>query len=53
MAGAVAGQPDDTTRFVHGFHTVALGSAGLYAAAAVLALGLLPGSLVPVRRAGR
>lgn len=47
VAGAVAGQPGDETRFVRGFHAVALGSAGLYAAAAVLALLVLPGALVP------
>ncbi|WP_267883739.1 hypothetical protein [Streptomyces sp. NRRL S-646] len=38
MAGAVAGQPGDETLFVRGFHAVALGAAGFYAAAAVLAL---------------
>ncbi|MFF4802998.1 MFS transporter [Streptomyces sp. NPDC001351] len=47
VAGAVAGQPDDETRFVRGFHAVALGAAGLYAAAAVLALLVLPGALLP------
>ncbi|MEU6142971.1 MFS transporter [Streptomyces sp. NPDC047081] len=47
VAGAVAGQPADGTRFVRGFHAVALGAAGLYAAAAVLALVLLPGALFP------
>ena len=46
-AGAVAGQPGDETRFVRGFHAVALGAAGLYAAAAVLALLVLPGALLP------
>ncbi|MCD9874531.1 MFS transporter [Streptomyces guryensis] len=47
VAGAVAGQPGDETRFVRGFHAVALGAAGLYAAAAVLALLVLPGALGP------
>ncbi|WP_427165005.1 hypothetical protein ACQF4J_06430 [Streptomyces sp. C1-1] len=50
VAGAVAGQPADGARFVRGFHAVALGAAGLYAAAAVLALVVLPGSLLPGRR---
>jgi DHA2 family methylenomycin A resistance protein-like MFS transporter len=47
VAGAIAGQPDAGERFVRGFHTVALGAAGLYAAAAVLALVMLPGVLRP------
>ncbi|MHC3467164.1 MFS transporter [Streptomyces sp. 7R007] len=47
VAGAVAGQPADQDRFVRGFHAVALGSAGLYAAAGLLALALLPGTLRP------
>ncbi|KQW07114.1 hypothetical protein ASD08_05910 [Streptomyces sp. Root369] len=46
-AGAVAGQPGDQARFLRGFHAVALGSACLYAAAAALALTLLPGALTP------
>ncbi|MGW5464268.1 MFS transporter [Streptomyces sp. NPDC003996] len=46
VAGAVAGRPGGG-HFVHGFHTVALGSALLYAVAAVLALRLLPGDLLP------
>lgn len=45
VAAAVAGQPGDQTRFLRGFHAVALGC--LYAAAAALALTLLPG---PSRR---
>lgn len=45
VAGAVAGQPGDPSRFVPGFHAVALGSACLYAAAAALASALLPGAL--------
>jgi MFS transporter, DHA2 family, methylenomycin A resistance protein len=45
VAGAIAGQPDGPARFLRGFHTVALGSAGLYVAAAGLALALLPGAL--------
>ncbi|MCH5671299.1 MFS transporter [Streptomyces gilvus] len=49
VAGAVAGQPGDGERFVRGFHTVALGAAGLYAAAALVALLMLPGALVPGR----
>ncbi|WP_239014991.1 MFS transporter [Streptomyces sp. CdTB01] len=52
VAGAVAGPPTDGARFVRGFHAVALGAAGLYTAAAVLALAVLPGALLPVRRAG-
>ena len=47
VAGAVAGQPGDGARFVRGFHAVALGAAGLYAAAAVSALVRLPGVLFP------
>jgi DHA2 family methylenomycin A resistance protein-like MFS transporter len=50
VAGAVAGQPGDQTRFLRGFHTVALGSACLYAAAAAPALTLLPGTLAPAQR---
>jgi DHA2 family methylenomycin A resistance protein-like MFS transporter len=47
VAGAVAGQPSDQARFLWGFHAVTLGSACLYAAAASLALTLLPGALTP------
>ncbi|MCX5053779.1 MULTISPECIES: MFS transporter [unclassified Streptomyces] len=47
VAGAIAGQPTDVKSFVRGFHAVALGAAGLYAAGAVLALLLLPGALRP------
>ncbi|MGI5460578.1 hypothetical protein ACQEWB_46915 [Streptomyces sp. CA-249302] len=47
VAGAVAGKPADEARFVRGFHAVALGAAGVYAAAAVLALVVLPGALFP------
>ncbi|WP_406164380.1 hypothetical protein OG806_44380 [Streptomyces sp. NBC_00882] len=50
VAGAVAGQPGDQARFLRGCHAVALGSACLYAAAAVLALTLLPGALTPTHR---
>ncbi|NEB06286.1 MFS transporter [Streptomyces sp. SID13726] len=50
VAGAVAGQPGDQERFLRGFHTVALGSACLYAVAAVLALALLPGAPPPTDR---
>lgn len=50
VAGAIAGQPGGA-HFLRGFHTVALGSALLYVAAAVLALGLLPGHLLA--RSGR
>ncbi|WP_256122714.1 MFS transporter [Streptomyces sp. LUP47B] len=50
VAGAVAGQPGDQARFLRGFHAVALGSAGLYTAAAALALTLLPGALTPTHR---
>jgi DHA2 family methylenomycin A resistance protein-like MFS transporter len=50
VAGAVAGQPADQVRFLQGWHAVALGSASLYAAAAVLALILLPGALLPAER---
>lgn len=49
VAGAVAGQPGDGERFVRGFHIVALGAAGLYAAAALVTLLMLPGALVPGR----
>jgi len=49
VAGALAGQPGDQTRFVRGFHAVALGSACFYVAAALLALTLLPGVLMPTR----
>ncbi|WP_458249054.1 MFS transporter [Streptomyces sp. MAI_2237] len=52
VAGAIAGPPTDGPRFVRGFHAVALGAAGLHTAAAVLALAVLPGALLPVRRAG-
>ncbi|MFE8948668.1 MFS transporter [Streptomyces sp. NPDC007856] len=45
VAGAIAGRPGSGSQFVHGFHTVALGSALLYVVTAVLALGLLPGDL--------
>lgn len=46
VAGAVAGRPGGA-RFVHGFHAVALGSAFLYLATAVLTLAVLPGVLLP------
>ena len=42
VAGAVAGQPG-SSGFVSGFHAVAIGSACLYAIAAVLGLALIPG----------
>jgi DHA2 family methylenomycin A resistance protein-like MFS transporter len=49
VAGAVAGQPAASRRggdpgFVHGFHVVALGAAGLYLLAAVIAVALIPGA---------
>ncbi|MEU6282978.1 MFS transporter [Streptomyces sp. NPDC047028] len=50
VAGAIAGPPSDRTSFLHGFHTVALGSAALYTATALLALSLLPGTFLPRRR---
>ncbi|MET8770137.1 MFS transporter, partial [Streptomyces sp. NPDC004658] len=50
VAGAIAGTPSDEPRFLRGLHTVALGSAALYAATAVLALVLLPGAVSPRRR---
>ncbi|MEU2928209.1 MFS transporter [Streptomyces sp. NPDC007251] len=50
VAGAVAGAPADQGRFVSGFHAVALASAGLYTVAALIAVVLLPGALVRVRR---
>jgi DHA2 family methylenomycin A resistance protein-like MFS transporter len=50
VAGAIAGRPGDQAHFVRGFHAVALGSAGLYAAAVALVLLLLPGALAPARR---
>ncbi|MFE7859553.1 hypothetical protein [Streptomyces sp. NPDC057403] len=40
--------PDDAARA----RAIGVGSAGLYAAAAVLALAVLPGALLSVRRAG-
>ncbi|MET9088639.1 MFS transporter [Streptomyces sp. NPDC004237] len=43
VAGAVAGPPEAHDRFPRGLHAVALGSAGLWLAAAVLVLVLLPG----------
>ncbi|WP_236570382.1 MFS transporter [Streptomyces mexicanus] len=49
VAGAVAGQPAHQGHFLRGFHTLALGSAGLYAAGTVLVLALLPGALLPTR----
>ncbi len=49
-AGAMAGPPADQHRSLSGFHAVALGSAALYVAAAVLALALLPGALPGSRR---
>ncbi|MET7485299.1 MFS transporter [Streptomyces sp. NPDC005538] len=45
VAGAVAGPPQDAGRFLRGFHAVALGSAGLYGGAALVAVMLLPGSV--------
>jgi MFS transporter, DHA2 family, methylenomycin A resistance protein len=41
-SGAVAGSPAGAG-FVQGFHTVALGAAGLYVAAAALAWAAVPG----------
>ncbi|MFE1296809.1 MFS transporter [Streptomyces sp. NPDC058731] len=52
VAGAVAGSPGDRDRFLHGFHAVALGSAALYTAAALLVLAVLPGALLPGRSSG-
>ncbi|MEU3841357.1 MFS transporter [Streptomyces sp. NPDC028635] len=52
VAGAVAGSAADQSRFLRGFHAVALGSAGLYAAAALLALAVLPGALLPAPARG-
>ncbi|MGW2646964.1 hypothetical protein ACWC2T_19040 [Streptomyces sp. NPDC001393] len=48
MAGAIAGRPSSGAHFVPGFHTVAVGSALRYVVAAVLALRLLPGDLLPL-----
>jgi DHA2 family methylenomycin A resistance protein-like MFS transporter len=49
-SGAVAGSPA-RARFVHGFHAVALGAAGLYVAAAALAWVAVPGrERAPARR---
>jgi DHA2 family methylenomycin A resistance protein-like MFS transporter len=48
-SGALAGSPSGAG-FVHGLHAVALGGAGLYVAAAVLALVAIPGAGA---RAGR
>jgi DHA2 family methylenomycin A resistance protein-like MFS transporter len=50
VAGAVVGQAGDQTRFLRGYHIVALGSACLYAAAAAPAPTLLPGALAPAQR---
>lgn len=50
VAGAVAGQPGDQAHFVRGFHAIALGAAGLYAATVLLVLALLPGALLPGAR---
>ncbi|MFJ4523422.1 hypothetical protein ACIP4Y_21090 [Streptomyces sp. NPDC088810] len=44
VAGPVAGAPGDRARFLYGPYSVALGSASRYAATAVLALVLLPGT---------
>jgi DHA2 family methylenomycin A resistance protein-like MFS transporter len=52
VAGAVAGSPGDRDRFLHGFHAVALGSAALYTAAALLVLAVLPGALLSGRSSG-
>ncbi|MFF8905701.1 MFS transporter [Streptomyces olivaceoviridis] len=50
VAGAIAGTPSDEPRFLRGLHTVAAGSAALYAATAAVALVLLPGALSLRRR---
>jgi DHA2 family methylenomycin A resistance protein-like MFS transporter len=47
LAGAIAGKPAAVSSFVTGFHAVALGSACLYALAAIAALALIPGALMP------
>ncbi|MFF9134758.1 MFS transporter [Streptomyces sp. NPDC014806] len=52
VAGAVAGSPGDRDRFLHGFHAVALDSAALYTAAALLVLAVLPGALLPGKSSG-
>ncbi|MFD4552788.1 MFS transporter [Streptomyces sp. NPDC058469] len=49
VAGAIAGPPQDAGRFLRGFHTVAVGSAGLYGVAAVVAVVLLPGVWRPLK----
>lgn len=46
VAAAIAGQPGGSG-FLSGFHAVAVGSACLYLAAAVLALALIPGAGKP------
>lgn len=50
VAGAIAGQPGHGSRFLYGFHVVAVGSAVLYLAAGLLALTLLPGALFQTAR---
>jgi DHA2 family methylenomycin A resistance protein-like MFS transporter len=53
IAGAVAGSPSAKHGFLAGFHAIALGAAALYVLAAVFAIALVPGALVPRRRALR
>jgi DHA2 family methylenomycin A resistance protein-like MFS transporter len=44
VAGAIAGQPH-APGFLHGFHAVAVGAAGLYLLSALIAVILIPGVL--------
>ncbi len=51
IAGAIAGQPTSQKSFVDGFHTVAIAAAVLYLIAAIFDIALVPGALLPARRA--
>ncbi len=53
VAGAIAGQPSSGSAFVSGFHTVAVGAAGLYLLVAAAAAVLVPGASVRSLRTRR